>query len=287
MKTNLLLLDSYEDIENLIHFAFKFSEHYKQNLKIYYVFDFSWMTQTATVGATGYASSSIINAEKSISEEFKTADSKIRDIVANYLKKHSVSFPIDINVSRKNRIDIIKSELEENSDLMVLISNHQNYSAITNGLVTYPKLVEHVNCPVLIVPDNIEQSEMRNVVYATNYNPEDIQSLKHLSFFMKKSENFHLTIMHNEPDFNYREKLKWNGFQNVVQKEIGTDNIDFALIKDKDFISGLDKFASESNPDLLVILNEKKGFLKDLFTKSNTKNVLTHFDKPLLVYHEK
>lgn len=287
MKTNLLLLDSYKNIEDLIQFAFSFSNHFKRNLKIYYVFDFNWMRQSALAGTSGYATSNIVAIEKSLNKEYEEAESNVREQVTHYLKKHSVNFPVDINVSRSNRIDIINSELEKDPDLMVLVSNHQSYSEITGGLVSYPKLVEHVNCPVIVVPDHVKNAELRHVVYASDLNPEDVRTLKHLSGFMKKFPGSHITIFHNEQELDFRKKLEWTGFKDVIQAEIKSEKFDFELLSGKDFLGGMEQFTSESDPDMLVILNEKKGFFKDLFTTSKTKNVLTHFHKPIMVYHEK
>lgn len=287
MKTNLLILDSYKNIEDLIQFAFSLSNRFKRNLKIYYVIDFSWMRQSAMAGSTGYTTSAIIAAEKSINKEYEEAENKIREHVTHYLKKHTVNFPVDIHVSRNNRVDVINNELEKDPDLMVLISNHQSYSEITNGLVSYPKLVEHVNCPVIVVPENVKNAELNHVVYASDFNPEDVRTLKHLSGFMKESPGSHITVLHNEQQMDFRKKMEWAGFKNIIQSEIKAEKFDFKLLNGKDFMSGMEDFTSESNPDMLVILNEKKGFFKDLFTTSNTKNVLTHFQKPVLVYHEK
>lgn len=286
MKTNLLILDSYKNIEDLIHFAFSFSNHFKRNLKIYYVFDFNWMRQTALVGATGYATASIISAEKTVNKQYDAAETKIREVVTQYLKQHSVNFPVDINVSQINRVDVINSELEKDPDLMVLISNHQSYSEITEGLVSYPKLVEHVNCPVMVIPDNVNEAKLHHVVYASDFNPEDVRTLKHLSGFMKQAPDSHITVLHNEEELDYRKKLEWTGFKDIVQSEIQSAKFDFELISGKDFITGMEDFTSESNPDMLVVLKEKKGFFEDLFTSNRTKNVLTHFHKPVLVYHE-
>ncbi len=288
MKTNLLLLDSYRNIEDLIQFAFSFSNHYQRNLKITYVFDFNWMTQSALAGATGTGSAALVNAKRHILKDFEAAEDKMRGIVNACLKDKSVNFSIDIDASKNSRIDVISAEIQKDRDLMVIISNHQNYTEITGGLVSYPKLIEHVKCPVMIVPDNIRQAAFHNIVYASDYNPEDIRSLKHLSNFMKQSEHTHITILHNERDFDYQAKLKWIGFKDVVQSEIeGKADIDFSLKKENDFIKGMEDYNAETNADLMVMLNEKRGFLEDIFSSSTTKNVISHFDKPLLVYHEK
>lgn len=287
MKTNMLLIDSHKNIEDLVHSAFAISRQYNRKLKITYVLDFDWMKHSTMAGGATTASVNIVNAEKEIFRDYEFADKKIREIVDESLKKQPVNYSVEIDVSKNNRIDIINNELQSNPDLMVLISNHQRYSDITGGLVSYPKFIEHVKCPVLILPEKLENETFHNAVYATDYNPEDIRSLKHLSNFLNQSNNTNLTVLHNEENFDFEANLKWTGFQDLVVSEIKDENLGFSLEKEKDFLSGMKKYNEETNPDLLVILNQKKGFFEDIFSSSNTKNVLSQFDKPILVYHEK
>lgn len=287
MKTNLLLIDSHENSKELVQSALTISNRYKRRLKIAYVLDFDWMRQSALAGGAGTASISIVNAEKVLHADYEFAEKKTREVVDECLKNQPVNYSVEIMVSKNNRIDLINGELQNDPDLMVLISNRQRYSDITGGQVSYPKFIEHVRCPVLILPDEISNTTFHNAVYATDYNSEDIRSLKHLSNFLRQSENTNLTILHNEENFDFEANLKWTGFQDLVQSEIGNGILDFTLKKEKDFLSGIKLYNEETNPDLLVILNEKKGFFEDIFTSSKTKSVLSQFDKPLLVYHEK
>lgn len=287
MKTNLLLLDSYRNIENLISFAFSFSNRYNRKLKMIYVFDFSWMSQSYVVGATGPVDPGLIRAETQVKKEFDVAEKKIRGIAAEYMKHNTVKIPFEISVSQTNRIDLVNEEAKENEGMFLLISNHQSYAEISGGLVGYPSVIEHVKCPVFVIPEDTNKVMLNNIVYATDYNPEDITSLKHLSNFMKHSENTHITILHNERNYNFDEKLKWAGFKEVLAEEIDTSNVDFTLKTRKDFLNGIEEYTKENDPDLLVVLHEEKGFFKQIFTPNEIKNVLTHFNKPILVYHQK
>ncbi|HKI89608.1 MAG TPA: universal stress protein [Draconibacterium sp.] len=287
MKTNLLLLDSYRNIENLVSFAFSFSNRFNRKLKITYVFDFSWMSQSYVVGATGPVDPSLVTAETQAKKEFDVAEKKIRGIVTEYMKHNAVKVPFEIGVSQINRIDLVNEELEQNQGMILLISNHQSYTELSDGLVGYPNIIEHAKCPVFVIPENTSLPVLKNVVYATGYNPEDITSLKHLSNFMKQSENTHITVLHNEKDYNFDEKLKWAGFKEIVKEEIDAKDFGFTLKTRKDFLRGIEEYTAENNPDLLVVLHENKGFFKHIFTSNEIKNVLTHFNKPVLVYHEK
>jgi len=287
MKTNLLLLDSYRNIENLISFAFSFSNRHNRKLKIVYVFDFSWMSQSYVVSATGPVDPSLVAAETQAKKEFEVAETKIRGIAAEYMKHNAVKIPFEISVSQNSRINLVNEEVEENPGMFLIVSNHQSYTEISGGLIGYPDLIEHVKCPVFVIPENVNMAMLNNIVYATDYNPEDITSLKHLSDFMKKSENTHITVLHNERHYDFNEKLKWAGFKELLKEEMDTSNVDFTLKTRKDFINGIEEYTEEKNPDLLVILQEEKGFFEQIFTSNEIKNVLTHFNKPVLVYHQK
>jgi len=289
MKTNLLLLDSYKNMENLIHFGFSFSHKFKRKLKIIYVFDFNWMKDTYMVGSgtAGIASTSILAVEKNAQKEYDVAETKVREIVAEYLKKNSFHFPVEVNVTKNNRLNVINEALKEDKELMVLISNHQSYAEKSGGLISYPNIIDHVDSPVMVVPEDTRHAVLNNVVYATDFNPEDIRSISHLSGIFKNSKDAHITILHNENKHSFDEKLKWTGFKNIVQTEVDDNRIDFVLKTRKDLLGGIEEFSEENDPDLVVLMKEKKGFLEDIFTTNKTKSVLTHFNKPILVYHEK
>jgi hypothetical protein len=287
MGTNLLLLDSYKNIEDLITYSFSFSNKTKRSLKIIYVFDFEWMRHSFMVGSVGPVDTKLVPVEKNARKEFDVAESKIREVAAGYIKENSIDVPFEIHVSELNRIELVKDEAESISDLILLVSNHQSYSEASGGLLGYPNLVEHVDCPVFVIPENIKQSVMNKVVYASGYHPEDLESLRHLSGLMENYEDAAITILHNEKDHDFMAKLKWRGFMELVKEEVGSENIEFSLRSKKDMLSAIEEYSKEKDPDLLVILKEKRGFFEEIFSASKTKSVLTHFHKPVLVYHEK
>ena len=286
MKTNLLLLDSYNNIENLISLAFSFSRQYNSKLKIVYVFDFEWMRQSYMVGTAGPVDPSLVAVERNARKEFDVAESKIKEIAAEYTKKNSSEVPYEVNVSEFNRIDVVNDEWEKNKNLILIVSTHQSYTEASGGLIGYPNIIDHVLCPVFAVPEDNTAISIKNVVYATDYHEEDINVLKHLYGYLSEGEASRITVMHNAETLNFVEKLKWVGLQELVKEEVGVENIDFKLETDKDVEEGIQDYIDEFDTDLLVVLKEKKGFFKRIFSSSDTKSILTKFKKPVLVYHE-
>ncbi len=287
MKTNLLLLDSYKNIESLLSFAFSFSNRFNRKLKIKYVFDFQWMSQAYMGGATASMNAGVVYAEKKAREEFGVAEAKIRSLAEEYLKHNLVKIPYEVSTSELNRIDLVDEEFKKDKDLMLLVSNNQSYAELSGGIISYPNIIEHVKCPVFVIPENTPQVMLKNVVYASDYNPEDINSLTHLCDFLKEAEHATVTILHNEKEVDFNEKMKWRGFGEIVKEEVDFDNFNFALETRKDVKKGIEEYSSANKTDLLVLMHEKKGFFEQVFSSSEVKNVLTHFNKPVLVYHEK
>lgn len=289
MKTNLLLLDTYNNVEDFLAYAFSFSKHTKRELKIIYVFDFNWMVESYNVGPGGPVDPALVAAEKNAQQEFEVAEKKLNDMAEDYLKKHSVEVSYDISVSAINRIDVVQEEHENNPDMVLMISNRQSYSEASGGLIGYPNLIEHVKCPVLVIPENTTHFIMENVAYATDFHPEDIESLKHLNNLHKQAEGkeMKVTFLHNQEDIDFTEKLKWAGFQKLVNDESAISNPGFELMSKKETLEAIEEFVKKNDPDMLVILKEKRGFFKQIFSSGETKGVLTHLNIPVLVYHEK
>jgi hypothetical protein len=286
MKTNLLLLDSYKNIDDLIAYAFSFSNRSKRSLKIVYVFDFAWMRQSYMVGSTGPVDPALVVVEKNAEKEFEVAESKIREVADSYMKKHAVKVPFELKVTEINRIDVVEEELDHSSDLILLISNYQSYSEATGGLIGYPNLIENVKCPVFVIPENSRHSVLKEVVYATDFHQEDLEIIKHTIGLLKFSEGTKYTILHNEKEFGFEEKLKWIGFKELIKKNVENVKLAFSLKTQKNIVLAIEELSQEIDPDLLVLLKEKRGFFEEVFSSSDTKSVLTHFHKPVLVYHQ-
>lgn len=237
------------------------------------------------VGTAGPVDPSLVAVERNARKEFDVAESKIKEVAAEYTKKNSVEVPYEVNVSEFNRIDVVNDEWEKNKNLILIVSTHQSYTEASGGLIGYPNIIEHVKCPVLAVPEDNKTLSIKKLLYATDYHEEDINSLKHLYGYFSEGDS-HITVMHNAGTFDFDDKLKWVGLQELVKEEVGVENIDFRFETDKDVEEGIQDYIDKFDTDLLVVLKEKKGFFKRIFSSSDTKSILTKFKKPVLVYHE-
>lgn len=288
MKTNLLLLDSVKNMENLICSAFSLSNQLKRKLKIVYVLEIHWVGSGGEfVGSTvpGIRESYPI-VEKGFHEDFQQAESEMRKIAAKYLEKHPQNIPYEIAVAETSRMDLVSKTVEQEGDVLLLMSNYNTYSGMSTGTINYPNIIDKVPCPVLIVPDNLETFGLNNYLYATALHSEDLKAIKHLSETTAGADGKNLTIFHNMETLDFESKLKWIGFKSLIKESVSGFHLKFEHSHEKNVREGLKKYLANESLDVIVILKEKKGFFEDLFSSSETHYVVTHFDKPVLVYHE-
>lgn len=150
-------------------------------------------------------------------------------------------------------------------------------------------VVEKVKCPVWIIPKGADYKPFTEIVYATDYKKEDIDSLQKLiATFPHYSPN--ITALHITDSVDFEERVKKAGFVEMLKKQTDYKSLwvrAFYQTKHDDLTELLNEFAIKSKADLLVLLKENKSFFNRIFNTSQTKEILKTAQLPILVYHEK
>lgn len=286
MKLNLLLLESYFNMESLIAYAFSFSHRSGRNLKIAYVYDVEWVRMTYTAGTATMADPGLAEAQQDAVEDYEKAGSEIRTVVSEYLKTHSVDVPFEIVVTEENRLTFVQAEVDKHgSDVLLLIGNAEHYSENLGGDLTYPFMISQVKIPVFIIPESMNYAVLQNIVYLTDFHHEDMGALRNLAELFRLP-GLKITILHNAADFTFEEKLKWIGFVELARQITEDDTMIPVLMREQKMKDALQSYLEQHEVDLIGILKEKKGFFKEIFSTSETRQVIKHFGKPVLIYHE-
>jgi len=288
MKTNLLLLDSLRNMENLIYSGFSLSNELKRKLKIVYIWDFNLMRsgEYVAMAAAPNIDANVRMTEKQISQDYERAEDEIKRNTASYLEKFSQSVSFEIEVTDENRIEYIKKVVEEEKDVLLMMSNYDSYSKASGGMINYPDVISKVSCPLLIVPDDLPFISFNHILYATAFLREDEAALESVNGLFSAGGGKNMTIFHNSTSDDFEEQLKWLGFQVFSGTVLKEFNLNYVLSREKNVRTAIENFIAREKIDLIVLLREKKGFFQDLFSLSETEYVITHINKPILVYQE-
>lgn len=151
------------------------------------------------------------------------------------------------------------------------------------------EMISQSEIPVWVIPPNARYKRPDKILYATDYQEEDVQTMKQLVDYTRIFDTA-LTVLHITDDRSFQEKVKQSGFLDQVRKKTGFDRIEFRVlidVKDKDVASNINHMAESMDADIIVLLKENRGFFSKLFRKSTTRQLVMNTEKPILIFHQK
>ncbi|GAI33249.1 unnamed protein product, partial [marine sediment metagenome] len=147
-------------------------------------------------------------------------------------------------------------------------------------------VITKAECPVMIIPGNVELSDISTVLYATDYQETDPfhinRLIELLHPFSEVIRCVHVTTgskAENKP-LNL-EKLK-----NFFDSHSPAIQISFHEWKGENVRKGLLEFAGVYEVDLMTMLLQKRNFLENLTHFSKSRNVVHDSKIPIIIMHE-
>ena len=150
----------------------------------------------------------------------------------------------------------------------------------TAGVVSYAR------CPVLVVPETYKEFQIEKIVFASDYQEEDLEVLKELAWLAEKFEA-KIIILHVAPEILSYEEQKFSWYKELIEEGLGYKNIEFELVKHYDVQEGLRDYIRFNKIDLLSMTMKKRNMLERILQRSDTKEMTYHTAIPLLAFHEK
>lgn len=284
MKTLLSEINSLNFSLQYMTYAAQLAADINKPLKFLYVFnpDMYPLGMPDTTGdQVQFTAENIEIISSSINERISANIEKIRRNISTELP---ISFNLEFGFSQNITENYIA---QKNIDMTMVEGNAQENGSFLSD--TNMKVIKRSSCPVWVIPTDMIYKPFTKIVYASDYNEEDISTLKKItdvaSVYSADIIALHITD-HND----FRERLNSRGFEKIINEKTGYDKISFRLINEKKenhFPNVLHDFIDSEKADLLVMLKENENFFEKIFTKSSVKEVINHLHIPMLVFHEK
>ncbi len=211
-------------------------------------------------------------------------------------------FKLDLSNTVKNmpklslRTDVgyapihIHTAAEETGAVMIMLTGKNRKEDKALFLTSLEdEMMTQAALPVWVIPPDAEYRRPDRVLYATDYQEEDIKTIKQLVEYTRVFDTA-ITVLHITDDRSFEEKVKQSGFIDQIRKKSGYDRIEFRVlidVKDRDVASNINHMAESIGADIIVLLKENKGFFSKLFHKSTTKELVLHTENPILIFHQK
>lgn len=136
-----------------------------------------------------------------------------------------------------------------------------------------------IDCPVIIVPSNYKKHQLSKVLLAVDSHEKLLKSsLYRFENFIKESK-VKLDLLHVRTESEVFDPV-------LHTLRINSKNLKIGVAKANDIESGVKKYCSSGNADMIAIISKKHSAFYNFFSESNTKKVAFAAKVPVMSIHE-
>ncbi len=153
---------------------------------------------------------------------------------------------------------------------------------------TTSELISNAPCPVLAIPEKYMLKQLNTIVYATDFEQEDIYAVAKLSEIASVF-NATIKVIHISPlsEKDGATQMEW--FKEMLLQRVNYTKIDFNIYSSNDIIHFLRLYLNEVRADMIGMLerNNFKTFFNKFFHNDLVKEMEALALLPLISFNEK
>ncbi len=286
MKSLLIPIEFADKMDKTVIYGANLARDLNLSLLLVHVIDVQVAGPDVPNVSTGYNYTPQVTVEvlKEREEAAREMLNKHVEMINSYVINPPPVYQEILNGTNTDKI-VDRSDMDDVE--MILVQEEEEHAALLEN--TDQKVASQANCPVWIIPSETEYTPLKEIVYATDYKKEDIDTLKKLSHIAARHDS-HITSVHVVDDKEFDDRLREEGFNETIAEKVGYNEITFATVSngtDQDgLVNQLDEFAHANKANVIVILKENRSFFEKIFSKSATKKLIKKTNLPVLVFHD-
>ncbi len=148
------------------------------------------------------------------------------------------------------------------------------------------KMAENKYCPVMIIPNNSEYSEIKNVLLTSDL--KNVVSTTPSAPIKKilKAFNAKLHVVNVNSEHYVAITEEYAAEQNKLKEMFSEFNPEFYFLRLLDIDTAINQFAADKNIDLIITINKEHSLVYKLFKADHTKALAYQSSVPVMVVHE-
>ncbi len=181
---------------------------------------------------------------------------------------------------------ILSTATEWHAQMIVVgIKGESALSEIVMGSTT-KNLIEKAPCPILAIPADASHLSLHTLVYATDFEEEDVYAIRKLSE-LAQAFNAEIKVVHIVTEDEYEGETQMEWFKEMLEEKVTYGEIEFKLLFSDDIFESLRVYLGDVNADMVVMLErEQKSVFKKWFHRDLVKKMESYGRMPLLSFRE-
>ena len=276
MKTILCPVDFSASSFSAIEFASRLGVRLSASIELLHVItekDFDAILSAADI-------------DKNLDEKIELIRAKLGKLEQQIKNDISSELTVHLTIKEGNLIPlIIETENELYIDLIVMgtkgVSNITEDYFGSNTL----QVIKESTCPVFCIPEGTSIENLNRIVYAYNYQPEDIYALKEV-ITLATNLNAVVDVLHiSSEDIKDPAQKDLEPAQDI-KSYFDSPGVNFVYKYFKGPVQeGINQYLRENKADILALLKKKRNFIEEIFHKSITQYFAYYTDIPVLVFN--
>lgn len=275
-KTILLATDGKEHSVPALKYAHLISNALNAALVVLHVYDIPVM-------ATSRSSRSAFKIDNFAHQEhLEILQSFCALHLGHELNKMNIRTRVINSVSISNAIITEAKELFADMVIVGTKSRDSGRGFLAGNIAK--SLTGKLDCPLFVLPSNIEVSKPETIVYATDFEEEDIYSIKKLIPIVATFKPA-IKVVHISPDSEYSgyDQMEW--FKEMLLQKVSYENISFDIFFSDDVYGELCNYIEKIDADIIAMLErEDHGFFRKIIHRDLVKKMESSTNIPLLCF---
>ena len=276
MKQIIYATDCSPNSVNTLRFAVDLSAKLKSQLNLMHIYNMPPIENTTF---------------RTVQHLHSHAQQEHQELLKEYLSSSCPGATTKGNITliAKEHTSITRAILDSSNRLeadLVIIGRkdeHSNRGLFAGNIAN--ALLSRLACPILVLPNDINVSNFKSIVYASDFEADDVLALEHLCT-IAQAYGSEMKVVHipTKSEYSSEEQMEW--FKEMVDQKLNYDNIHFHLIISNNILEGLHAFVKNSDANLLAMLErEDKGFWGKTLYGDKVIKMKSASNIPMLCYN--
>lgn len=209
--------------------------------------------------------------------------------MTDFLAQVGDSVPgITHSIYKGNLRDAIQ-EKSDQGEVSLIVMGTNGASGLKYGLLgsqTFD-IATHIKRPLLIVPPEASEYDIRRIAFFTDYQPKDKETMDTIRALFD-TEPGSVTLVHiherqSPPETIDQEKLET--WCRQIADHAGVSGLKTQLVHGEESVEVVNSVIERLRADLTVLTLVERGFFEKLVNKSLAKAIIHHPKTPVLIAH--
>lgn len=229
-------------------------------------------------------------ASELLGEQMRDAAEKLKAMCMHLEEKHGANkgqgFTCDYILKEALLTDIAQHLTAQEGYDLIVMGTTGGGSTLEELLIgsNAEAVMEEVNCPVLAIPTNADWPNVHKIVYASDYAPGDQEALQKV-MALAQVFDASVDVVHVVKEATRESAAKAESFWQNLQHQFAGYPVRFQEVENKHRDEGVKQYYKDVNGSMVAVLRKRKGFLRELFSRSLAEKLTYQTEVPLLVLH--